>query len=77
VTATRPIFIHLVSHATGEMIEMLARNASAQLVDVRADRRLWKFVRSLAQLPDILAAIAETRGFVNHSIAATDLREAL
>lgn len=74
---SQSIFIHLVSHATGEMIEMLARNSCAQLEGVTADRRLWKFTRSLGQLPEILALIAEKRGFVIHSIAATDLREEL
>ncbi len=56
---------------------MLARNSCAQLDGVSADRRLWKYVRSLGQLPEILASIAERRGFVIHSIAATDLRAAL
>lgn len=56
---------------------MLARNAVAQLEGVVVDRRLWKMVRRMDQLPEILAAIGETRGFVIHSLATTDLREAL
>ncbi len=71
------IHIHLVSHASGEMIEMLARNACALFDGVKANRTLWKYTRSLAQMPQILASIAETGGFVLHSIAATDLRAAL
>ncbi len=71
------IHLHLVSHASGELIEMLARNSIAQLDGVVVERRLWKMVRHLGQLPDILAAVGETRGFVLHSLAATDLREAL
>ncbi len=71
------IILHLVSHASGELIEMLARNAVAQFEGIKVERRLWKFVRHMGQVPEILAAIAETRGFVLHSIAALDLRNAL
>lgn len=74
---TEIIRLHLVSHASGELIEMLARNAIAQLEDVQVERRLWKMVRHLGQVPEILAAVAETRGFVLHSIAAIDIRESL
>lgn len=74
---TKTVHLHLVSHASGELIEMLARNAVAQLDGVDVERRLWKMVRHLGQLPEILAAIAETPGFVIHSIAASDIRERL
>lgn len=73
----KTIVLHLVSHASGEMVEMIARNAVAQLDEVTVERHLWKMVRSLSLLPDILAAIAGRRGFVFHSIAATDIRNAL
>lgn len=73
----KTIHLHLVSHASGELIEMLARNAVAQLDGVDVERRLWKMVRHLGQVPDILAAIAETPGFVVHSVAATDVRAGL
>lgn len=71
------IILHLVSHASGEMVEMIARNAVAQLDGVTIDRHLWKFVRNLGLVPGILAEIARCRGIVFHSIAATDIREAL
>ena len=74
---TKIIVIHMVSHASGELVEMTARNAVAQLDNVTVDRHLWKFVRSLGLVPDILAEIAKCRGIVFHSIAATDIREAL
>lgn len=72
-----PVFLHLISHASGELLEMLARNVVAQLDDVTPDRKLWKMVRGLRQLPDILAFIAGTPGFVMHSIADEDVRAAL
>ena len=73
----KTIVMHLVSHASGEMVEMIARNAVAQLEGVDVERHLWKMVRSLGLVPDILAKIASRRGIVFHSIAATDIREAL
>lgn len=72
-----PIILHLVSHASGEMVEMIARNAVAQLENVTVERHLWKMVRSIGLVPEILAEIAKRRGFVFHSIAAMDIREAL
>jgi hypothetical protein len=72
-----PVILYLVSHASGEMVEMLARNAVAQLADVEVERRTWKMVRSMAQLPDVLAAIAIRPGFVVHSIADPEVRAEL
>jgi hypothetical protein len=74
---TKPLVLHLVSHASGELVEMLARNAVAQLDGVDAQRRMWKMVRRLSQLPEILAALAQEPGFVLHSISHTDIRAAL
>jgi regulator of PEP synthase PpsR (kinase-PPPase family) len=73
----RSIFLHLVSDSSGELVEMLARNAVPQLEGVRIERRLWQFVRDIARLSTVIAAIGETPGFVLHSLAATDLRNAL
>lgn len=70
------VVLHLVSHASGELVELLARNAVAHIEDVEVERNTWKFVRSLGQLPEILAAIAAKPGFVFHSIAGVDVREA-
>lgn len=69
--------LYLVSHASGELVEMLARNAVAQLGEVEVKRRLWKMVRHMSQLPDILAEIATAPGFVLHSVAHADVRDAL
>jgi len=71
------IVMNLVSHASGEMIEMLARNAVMQLEGVEVKRRLWKMVRRMDQLPEILSEIGNAPGFVLHSISHSDVREAL
>ena len=69
--------LYLVSHASGELVEMLARNAVAQLQELELKRRLWKMVRHMSQLPEILAEIATAPGFVLHSVSHADIREAL
>lgn len=74
---TKPLVLHLVSHASGELIEMLARNAILHLPGVQAERRMWKLVRRLDQVPQILAAMAQEPGYVLHSISHSDIRQAL
>ncbi|MFT3847616.1 MAG: pyruvate, water dikinase regulatory protein [Propionivibrio sp.] len=74
---SKAMTIYLVSHASGEMIEMLARNSLAQLEGVEVKRRLWKMVRRLDQIPEILNELASAPGFVLHSISHSDVREAL
>ncbi|MBK8119368.1 MAG: kinase/pyrophosphorylase [Sulfuritalea sp.] len=74
---SKTLTLYLVSRASGEMVEMLARNAVAQLEGVKLRRRLWKMVRRMGQVPEILAAVADSPGYVLHSISDTDIREAL
>ena len=74
---SKTIVMYLVSHASGELIEMLARNALTQLEGVEVKRRLWKMVRRLDQLPEILSECASEPGFVLHSISHSDVRESL
>lgn len=74
---SKNLVLHLVSHASGELIEMLARNALAQFEAVHTERRIWKMVRRLGQVPEILGAVADAPGYVLHSISHTDVREAL
>jgi len=74
---SRTVVLHLVSHASGELVEMLARNAVTQLAGVEVRRRLWKMVRRLDQVPEILGVLAASPGYVLHSISHSDVREAL
>lgn len=74
---SKTIVMYLVSHASGELVEMLARNSIAQLEDLEVKRRLWKMVRRLDQLGDILSTIASEPGYVLHSISHSDVRGAL
>ena len=71
------VVLYLVSHASGELVEMLARTAVTQLAGVEVRRRLWKMVRRLDQVPEILGVVAATPGYVLHSVSHSDVREAL
>ncbi len=69
--------INLISHASGELVEMLARNAVTQREGVEVKRRLWKMIRRLDQVPQLLTELESSPGFVIHSISHGDVREAL
>jgi regulator of PEP synthase PpsR (kinase-PPPase family) len=74
---SKTIVFYLISHASGELVEMLARNAVTQLEGVEVKRRLWKMVRRLDQVPEILGVLATAPGYVLHSISHSDVRAAI
>jgi regulator of PEP synthase PpsR (kinase-PPPase family) len=74
---TKRFHLHLVSDASGEISELLARAVVAQLEDVKADRHLWNMVRDQARVEEVLAGIAANPGFVFHSVVETETRRAL
>ena len=74
---SKTLVLHLVSHASGELVELLARNAIAQFAGLEVERRLWKMVRHLGQVPEILGEVAQRPGYVLHSISHADVRQAL
>ena len=74
---SKTIVFYLISHASGELVEMLARNAVTQLEGVEVKRRLWKMVRRLDQIPEILGVLATAPGYVLHSISHSDVRAAI
>lgn len=69
--------LYLISHASGELVEMLARNTVAQLDGVSIDMKLWKMVRNLGQAADIIGVIATRPGYVLHSVSDVEVRAAL
>lgn len=74
---TKTFHLHLVSDASGEISELLARAVVAQLEDVKAERHLWNMVRERAQVQEVIAGIAENPGFVLHTVAETEVRQVL
>jgi regulator of PEP synthase PpsR (kinase-PPPase family) len=74
---TKTFHLHLVSDASGEISELLARAVVAQLEDVKAERHLWNMVREQAQVDEVLAGVTENPGFVFHSVVEAKARHAL
>jgi len=71
---TKTFHLHLVSDASGEISELLARAVVAQLEDVKAERHLWNMVRERVQVDEVLAGLAKNPGFVFHTVAETEVR---
>lgn len=74
---TKTFHLHLVSDASGEISELLARAVVAQLEDVKAERHMWNMVREQAQVDEVLAGVAAKPGFVFHSVVEAPVRSAL
>jgi len=69
--------LHLVSDATGETINSVARAALSQFEDVEADEHFWSLVRSPRQIDTVLAGIAANPGVVMYTLVAETLRQRL
>lgn len=74
---TKTFNLHLVSDATGETLEMLARAASTQFEGYEAEETLWSMVRSSAQLQVVLDGIQQAPGVVLFTIVDATLRRDL
>lgn len=71
---TRRIVLHLVSPASGDLVEHLARTVVAQLRQVITTRRIWQTVRDRAAVERTLEAIAGEPGFVLHTLIDPEIR---
>ncbi len=67
--------LHLVSDATGETINSVARAVIAQFEDVEAVEHFWSLVRSKRQIDNVLAAIEATPGVVLFTLVDKGLRD--
>ena len=74
---TTKVVMHLVSPASGDLVEVMARSLVAQLADVTPIRHFWQMVRKQRDLEKVLAGVAEKRGFVLHTIIDVKLRQTL
>lgn len=69
--------LHLVSDATGETINAVAKAALAQFENGEPIQHVWTMVRSRAQLNRVIAGVLEEPGLVLFTIVDHTLREAL
>lgn len=69
--------LHLVSDATGETLNSVAKAAVAQFENVRAIEHSWFLVRTPRQLEDSLEEIERHRGLVLFTLVDKTLRDVL
>ena len=69
--------LHLVSDATGETINSVARACLVQFEDVEPEEHIWTLVRTDRQLTRVLAGIAEMPGLVLFTMVNEKLRRRL
>ena len=69
--------LHLVSDATGETINSIARAAISQFEDIEVVEHFWSLVRGKRQIENVLAAIEANPGVVVYTLVNVELRETL
>lgn len=77
MTSQRVFHLHLVSDATGETLNAVARAACAQYEDVSAIEHIYALVRGPKQLDRALAEIEEAPGIVMFTMVNETLRDQL
>ncbi len=71
------LHLHMVSDSTGETVRTVARASLVQFEQIDVIEHLWSTVRNLNQIKEVLAEIAEKRGFVLYTLVNADVRNAL
>lgn len=74
---TRSVHLHLVSDATGETINRVARACAAQFEGVEAIEHVWSLVRTRGHVDKVLAGIKAHPGVILFTFADQELRQAL
>ncbi len=69
--------LHLVSDATGETINSVARACIVQFVDIEPIEHVWSLIRTRGQMEKCLKGIAETPGPVLFTLVNESLRSVL
>ena len=73
----KQLHLHLVSDATGETVNAVARAAIAQFEDVEPVEHFWSLIRTGRQIDQVLGAIKASRGIVLFTIVDDELRKRL
>lgn len=76
-SSPRDFHIHLVSDATGETVNSVARACVVQLENVHPIEHVWSLVRTKGQMQRVAAGIAENPGPVVFTVVDPGLRTVL
>ena len=69
--------LYLVSDATGETVESVARACLAQFEHVHSVEHAWNLVRSRSQIDDVISDIEDRPGFVLYTLVNTEIIDCL
>ena len=69
--------LHLVSDASGETVNVLAKAAFVLFDGVEVKEHVWTLVRNHGQLQDVIAGITEHPGLVVFTLVSRPLRDSL
>jgi [pyruvate, water dikinase]-phosphate phosphotransferase / [pyruvate, water dikinase] kinase len=73
----RSFHLHLVSDATGETINSVARACLVQFEGIEPTEHTWSLIRTSGQMDKVLTGIRDHPGIVFFTIVNADLREML
>ena len=65
--------LYLISDATGETVESVARACLVQFEHTEPVEHIWNMVRSQRQIEDVIADIEERPGFVLYTLVNTEI----
>ena len=71
------IHLHLVSDATGDTLEQVAKAALAQFPDVVAAKHYWPMIRTARHMERLLPEFVEKPGIVMFTLVNKDIEEVL
>ena len=71
------LHLHLVSNSTGETVTTVARAGMSQFDGVVPVEHVWSFVRTRAQVDQVLSMVKALPGLVIFTLVSPDLRQAL
>ncbi|MEA2781053.1 MAG: [pyruvate, water dikinase]-phosphate phosphotransferase / [pyruvate, water dikinase] kinase [Rhodospirillaceae bacterium] len=77
VEENRRFHLHLVSDATGETINSVARACVVQFDGIEPVEHAWSLIRTAGQMEKVLASIADNHGIVLFTMVNEDLRNQL
>ncbi|MBC8445239.1 MAG: kinase/pyrophosphorylase [Rhodospirillaceae bacterium] len=69
--------LHLVSDATGETVNLVARASLVQFENIDHTEHVWNMVRNESQIREIIDGVKENPGFVLYTLVDSEMRSLL
>ncbi len=69
--------LHLVSDATGETVDMVARSSLVQFKNIDNTQHVWNMVRNENQIREIIDGVKKNPGFILYTLVDNEMRTLL